>query len=258
MLHFFVSLWPHKYQDMWALFVFTYLTYYDLTSAPEKLPLTRAWRHISHDLLSYPTWRRPICELSYYTLRNLQICHNRVGTLQWRHNERDGVSNHQRLDGLPKGLFRRRSKKASKSRVTGLCEGNPPSQSVSNVENVFIHLMTSSWRDRFWMYLHFLSFVDATNLNPSWKTRTRLSYSVCRDVGSRATHGAEASAHDDVIKWKHFPRYWPFVRGIRRSPGIPHKKASDAEFCFFSLICARINGWVNNGEAGDLRRNLSQ
>ena len=26
------------------------------------------------------------------------------------------------------------------------------------------------------------------------------------------------AAHDDVIKWKHFPRYWPFVRGIHRSP----------------------------------------
>ena len=30
--------------------------------------------------------------------------------------------------------------------------------------------------------------------------------------------------HDDVIKWKHFSRYWPFVRGIRRSPvNSPHK-----------------------------------
>ena len=30
--------------------------------------------------------------------------------------------------------------------------------------------------------------------------------------------------HDDVIKWKHFPRYWPFVRGIQRSPvNSPHK-----------------------------------
>ena len=30
--------------------------------------------------------------------------------------------------------------------------------------------------------------------------------------------------HDDVIKWKHFPRYWPFVRGIHRSPAnSPHK-----------------------------------
>ena len=30
--------------------------------------------------------------------------------------------------------------------------------------------------------------------------------------------------HDDVMKWKHFPRYWPFVRGIHRSPvNSPHK-----------------------------------
>ena len=39
--------------------------------------------------------------------------------------------------------------------------------------------------------------------------------------------------HDDFIKWKHFPRYWPFVRGIHRSRWIPHTKASDAElWCF--------------------------
>ena len=35
---------------------------------------------------------------------------------------------------------------------------------------------------------------------------------------------------------------------------IPHTKASDAELWCFSLICTRINGWVNNREAGDLRR----
>ena len=35
---------------------------------------------------------------------------------------------------------------------------------------------------------------------------------------------------------------------------IPRTKASDAEFWFFSLICAWINGWVNNREAGDLKR----
>ena len=39
--------------------------------------------------------------------------------------------------------------------------------------------------------------------------------------------------HDDVIKWKHFPRNWPFVRGIHRSRWIPRTKASDAElWCF--------------------------
>ena len=60
--------------------------------------------------------------------------------------------------------------------------------------------------------------------------------------------------HDDVIKWKHFPRYWPFVRGIHRSPvNAPHKGQWRGAL-IFTLICARINGWVNNREAGDLRR----
>ena len=60
--------------------------------------------------------------------------------------------------------------------------------------------------------------------------------------------------HDDVIKWKYFPRYWPFVRGIHRSPvNYPHKGQWRGALVF-SLICARINDWVNNGEAGELRR----
>ena len=60
--------------------------------------------------------------------------------------------------------------------------------------------------------------------------------------------------HDDVIKWKHFPRFWPFVRGIHRSPvNSPHKGQWRGAL-MFSLICAWINGWVNDREAGDLRR----
>ena len=62
------------------------------------------------------------------------------------------------------------------------------------------------------------------------------------------------SGHDDVIKWKHFPRYWPFVRGIHQWPvSSPHKRQWRGALVF-SLICAWINGWVNNREAGDLRR----
>ena len=56
--------------------------------------------------------------------------------------------------------------------------------------------------------------------------------------------------HDDVIKWKHFPRYWPFVRGIHWSPvNSPHKGQWRGAL-MFSLIYARIN----TGETGDLRR----
>ena len=64
--------------------------------------------------------------------------------------------------------------------------------------------------------------------------------------------------HDDVIKWKHFPRYWPFVRGIHRSPvNSPHKGQWRGAL-MFTLICVRINGWVNNREADDLRRYRGQ
>ena len=60
--------------------------------------------------------------------------------------------------------------------------------------------------------------------------------------------------HDDVIKWKHFPRYWSFVWGIRRSPvNSPHLSQWRGAFVF-CLIFAWINGWVNNREAGALRR----
>ena len=56
------------------------------------------------------------------------------------------------------------------------------------------------------------------------------------------------------MKWKHFPRYWPFVRGIHRSPVNSQHKAQWRGALMFSLICAWINGWANNHEAADLRR----
>ena len=65
-------------------------------------------------------------------------------TLQWHHNGCDGVSNHQPYNYLLGRLFRHRSKKISKLRVTGLCERiSPvtcefPTQRASNAENVSI------------------------------------------------------------------------------------------------------------------------
>ena len=61
-------------------------------------------------------------------------------------------------------------------------------------------------------------------------------------------------SHDDVIKWKHFPCYWPFVRGIHRSPVNSPQKGQWCRASMYSLICVWINGWVNNHEAGNLRR----
>ena len=60
--------------------------------------------------------------------------------------------------------------------------------------------------------------------------------------------------HDDVIQWTHFPRYWPFVRGIHWSPVNSQHKVKWYGALMFSLICAWLNGWVNNGEVGNLGR----
>ena len=60
--------------------------------------------------------------------------------------------------------------------------------------------------------------------------------------------------HDDVIKWKRFPRYWPFVRGIHRPPMNSPQKGQWRGALISPLICAWTNVWVNNRDAGDLRR----
>ena len=63
--------------------------------------------------------------------------------------------------------------------------------------------------------------------------------------------------HYDVVKWKHFPRYWPYVRGIHRSPVNSLHKGQWRGALTFSLICAWINCCVNNREAGYLRRHCA-
>ena len=46
------------------------------------------------------------------------------------------------------------------------------------------------------------------------------------------TGNAQNIYHDDVIKWKHFPHYWPFVRGIHWSPvNTLHKKKQVTQDC---------------------------
>ena len=65
------------------------------------------------------------------------------------------------------------------------------------------------------------------------------------------TYGLSA-LHDDVIRWKHFPRYWPFVWGIHWSPvNSPHKGQWRGALVF-SLVCAWINSGVNNRADGDV------
>ena len=104
-----------------------------------------------------------------------------------------------------------------------------------------------------------VSYVD---LSAHWRCLRYLEY--CRPMiimtqiyipDDMPEYGSlSAAVHDDVIKWKHFQRYWSFVRRIHRWPvNSPHKGQSRGAL-MFSLICAWINVWVNNREAGDLRR----
>ena len=150
-------------------------------------------------------------------------------------------------------LFRRRSKKTSKLRVTGLCAGNSPgtgefpAQMASYAENVSI-----------WWCHHVDVNLFCSHPNSDKVIGTKVCSLLDSYAGMACTVACRvpmgALVHDDVIKWKHFPRYWPFVRGIHRSPmNSPHKGQWRGAL-MFSLICARINGWVNNRKTGDLRR----
>ena len=81
-------------------------------------------------------------------------------------------------------------------------------------------------------------------------------YKVVSMATSNGDH--QISDQDDVIKWKHFSRYWPFVRGIHRSPvNSPHKGQWRGALKF-SLICAWIYGWVNYCGDGDLRHHQAR
>ena len=98
--------------------------------------------------------------------------------------------------------------------------------------------------------------VSARKLNghPKYSPIRRvLRYLLCVIIMT-ARHGHLFCIHDDVIKWKKIPHYWPFVRGIHRSPVTSPHKGQWRGALMFSLICVWINGWVNNHEAGDLRR----
>ena len=97
-----------------------------------------------HATSSHPTDLTHECYYTTYISRNGHVDWVDYVPLRWRHNERDGVSNHQPHDYLLNRLFRCRSNETSKLRVTGLCAGNSPgtgefpAQSTSNAENVSI------------------------------------------------------------------------------------------------------------------------
>ena len=114
----------------------------------------------------------------------VQICGNqyaiRVIPLHWRHNDHDGVSNHQPHVCLFNRLFRRRSKKTSKLRVTGLCAGNSPgpvnsphkgpvTRKMLPFDNVIMRICITIW---FAMLCCGLLTADFTNILQGYLTDT--------------------------------------------------------------------------------------
>ena len=86
--------------------------------------------------------------------------------------------------------------------------------------------------------------------------RKALSYLLTYDVSQKWFYNF-LKGYDDIIKWKHFPCYWTFVRGIHWSlVNSPHKGQSHGAL-MFSLTNSWMKSWVNNREAGDLRRHCA-
>ena len=97
--------------------------------------------------------------------------------LRWRHNGRDSVSNHQPHDCLLNRLFRRRSKKTSKLRVTGLWAENSPetgefsAQMASNAENVSIWWRHHGQRSIRWkLCSHWLKSCDSVISHENYRS----------------------------------------------------------------------------------------
>ena len=98
------------------------------------------------------------------------------------------------------------------------------------------------------------TLLSAIYLHNRWQTK---GYELTRtdSTASLQWHSIlTIKGHDDVIKWKHTPLHWPFVRGIHRWPVNSPHKGQWRWALIFSLICACINGWRKNGVAGDLMR----
>ena len=105
-------------------------------------------------------------------IRIIWLCHLPISitlyTLQWRHTDRDGVSNHQPHDCLFNRLFKAQIKEISKLRVTGHCEGNSPvtgefpAQRASNAAKVSIW-----WRQH--VYFNKLQWTRIKFYNWGWE-----------------------------------------------------------------------------------------
>ena len=112
----------------------------------ESHSLNQCWKMVNSNLRNKLKWNLKLHFIHSHSRKCILRCRLRNGgtSLRWRHNDHAGVSNHQPHGCLLNRLFRRKSKKTSKLRVTGLCARNSPgtgefpAQMASYAENVSI------------------------------------------------------------------------------------------------------------------------
>ena len=122
-----------------------------------------------------------------------------------------------------------------------------------------VHTENKQWCEYLQKFIHHEYKLQQTILMKLYRSYHNsiisTSYTYCKTISGTQCYGWTTAngTHDDVIKWKHFPRYWPFVRGIHRWPVNSPHKGQWHRALMFSLICAWINSWVNNRDVGYLR-----
>ena len=180
-------------------------------------------------------------------------------SLQWRHSEHDGLSNHQPYGCFLNHLFRRRSKKTSKLRVTGLCEGNSPvtgefpSQRASIAKNVSIwwrhHVIFVSWMWYRHYILNLRTFYETTMDNTS-TIHCKITLKFQRDVLKGTVSGNVSVARLCIARYCH-ECCWCIMHGIfgwiyiyiyiwriigKRSAHLDERSKGN-NTCFSDIIC---------------------
>ena len=191
------------------------------------------------------------CTHEFNHSRSSEIKHS----LHWNHNGRDGVSNHQPHDFLLNRLFRCRSKKTSKLRVTGLCVGNSPwsgefpAQMVSNAEKVSIW-----WRHHVRLLPYFSGTIEVESpennyLCKGWYRPAIKHIMLIKNLVRLQTQAIRQAMADN--------KETPFALLAPLSPtlvgGFLSQRAGNA-LLIISLLLAWRSCWRNCKLAGDLRR----
>ena len=115
-------------------------------------------------------------------------------------------------------------------------------------------LTIKDWADK-WLVSFCHQRREVTLITPKIIGTHHFSYiSEIHEVDAHKHFTITLRIYDDDIKWKHFPRYWPFVRGIHWSSVVSPHNGQWRRALMFHVVCAWEYVWANNRDPHDLRR----